>query len=413
MNIFDIKRKLRKETSYLTDGWNQVDREYLESRMYNLLAEWQNGGSILDPDVVASAVKSLCDDFAGYGPLQDFLDDPYVNEIMANGPYKIYVEKNGHKMLSSARFDDEDHMRYMINKMVHATGRRVDNDSPCADVSLPDGSRVNITIPPLSVDGISITIRKLVHSIKTLEDIINLGTLDVRMAEFLVGCLRGKLNILFAGATGTGKTTTINILSPYIDETDRVITIEDTLELNMGQGNIVRLLTRPADAQGNGYVGTRFLFTNALRMSPSRIILGEVRGMEALDYIQALNSGHRGTLAVLHAATPRDSITRLETLALYAGLDLPSWSIRKQIESGLDLIVQHEQLLDGSRKITYITELVGIKDDEIDLKDIYRYEIDERDTDLNIKGRFVAMGPPTFLSDLAKLGIQMDDSLFI
>jgi pilus assembly protein CpaF len=413
MNATEIKQELRKQTSYLTDGWNGTDKEYLTARMRHFFDAWKREREFdVDEATVTTTIKELCDDFRGYGPIQDLLDDPHVTEIMVNGPYKIYVERDGHKVRTSARFEDVKHLQYVISKMIAPSGRRVDDSMPYSDFSLPGGSRVNVTLPPLAVDGISVTIRKLVQSIGSMEDIVNLGTLDVRMANFLIECLRGKLNMLFSGGTGTGKTTTINLLSAYIDEGERIVTIEDTLEFGLKQGNLVRLLTRPSDIEGNGEVGLRHLFTNALRMRPSRIILGEIRGAEAMDYLQALNSGHRGTLAVLHASTPQDAVSRLETMSLFAGLELPSWAIRKQIASGLNLIVQHEQLMDGSRKITCISEVAGIKDSEIVMKDIFRYELEGTDSDNKITGKFVALGPPAFAATLRKQGMTMEDSLF-
>jgi pilus assembly protein CpaF len=413
MDAKEIKQKLRKQSSYLTDGWDGINKEYIEERMRRCFDAWQREQQFeVDEPLVTTAIKELYDDFAGYGPIQDMLNDPHVTEIMINGPHKIYVEKNGRKSLTSARFEDEKHLQYVIEKMIAPSGRIVNKNMPCADFSLPGGSRVNVTLPPLAVNGISVTVRKLVDSIRSVEDIVNLGTLDVRMANFLIKCLRGRVNMLFSGGTGTGKTTTINLLSAYIDEGERVVTIEDTLEFNLKQGNLVRLLTRPPDLEGKGEVDLRYLFTNSLRMRPSRIILGEIRGAEAMDYLQALNCGHKGTLAVLHASTPLDAISRLETMAMFAGLDLPGWAIRRQIASGLHLIVQHEQLVDGSRKITCISEVAGIQDNEIVLRDIYRYELEDTDNGSGITGKFVAIRPPSFAAGLRKQGVVMEDALF-
>ncbi len=413
MHARDIKKMMRKETSYLTSGWDGRDPHYLAERMRAFLASWASQhGRTIDEAMADKTIKELCDDFRGYGPIQDLLEDPHVTEIMIIGPNKVFVERDGRKTSTDARFDDENHLQYAINKMIAPSGRRLNEASPCADFSLGGRARVNVTLPPLAADGISVTIRKMAHSIGALSDIVDLGTLDVRMANFLVGCLQGGINMLFSGATGTGKTTSINLLSAYIDEGERIVTIEDTLELALNQANLVRLLTRPPDALGQGEIGLRYLLSNALRMRPSRIILGEIRGAEAMEYLQALNSGHKGTLAVLHAATPQDAVTRLETMALYAGLDLPSWAIRRQIASGLHLIVQHEQLMDGSRKITYITEVAGLRDNDIALQDIFRYEVEETGEDTRIKGRFVAVQPPSFLPHLRKLGIEMEDALF-
>lgn len=409
MNIHDLKHMLRKESTYLTDGWNGNNRDYLEARVQKYLETWKRKRAVeIDPEVEALVVKQVCDDFGGFGPIRDLLADPHVTEIMINGPHNVYVEKDGRTVQSSVTFDDAKHLDYVVDHMIKPSGRRVDQSSPCADFSLTDGTRVNVTIPPLSVDGVSVTIRKLIRSLNSLDALVDLGTLDVRMANFLINCLEGRINILFSGATGTGKTTTVNILSQYLHDGDRVVTIEDALELDCRCGNQVRLLVRPADLHGKGEVSMRYLFRNALRMRPSRLILGEIRGAEAMDYIQALNTGHKGTLAVLHASTPEDAVTRLETMALYAGLNLPIWSIRKQIASGLDLIIQHAQLPDGSRKITHITELVGLEGDDVALKDIYRYEAEDTEKDAEIRGTFSAMGPPAFLSLLRKRGIHME-----
>lgn len=413
MDVNEIKRVLRKDTSYLTDGWDGADREYISGRMRSLLNSLATQRNIvLDPQLVEIAIKGLYDDFRGYGPIQDLLDDPGITEIMISGPYKVFVERNGRKEPTAVKFDDVKHLQYIVDKMIGPSGRRVDNATPCADFSLAGRARVNVTIPPIAADGISITIRKMVQAIGTLADIVKNGTLDARMANFLIACVQGGINMLFSGATGTGKTTTINLLSAYISDGERIVTIEDTLELGLTQGNLVRLLTRPPDVHGQGEVGLRYLLANALRMRPSKIILGEIRGAEAMEYLQALNSGHKGTLAVLHAATPQDAVSRLETMALYAGLDLPSWAIRRQIVSGLNLIVQHEQLMDGSRKITHITEVAGLQGDEVALKDVYRYDLDHTDDQNRISGRFVAIGPPTFAEKLRKQGVELPDELF-
>ncbi|MFT5240009.1 MAG: pilus assembly protein CpaF [Candidatus Promineifilaceae bacterium] len=413
MDVLELKRLMRKETNYLTSGWDQVDMAYLEERIRGYLESWKKNQSVdIDPDVEALATKQLCDDFTGFGPIRDLLEDTTVTEIMINGPENIFVEQNGRSVQSSAAFDDNAHLEYVVSHMIEHSGRRVDQASPCADFSLSDGSRVNVTIPPLSVGSTTVTIRKLTQAIDSLDALAAFGTLDARMANFLVDCMNGGVNMLFCGATGTGKTTTINILSQYIKDSGRIITIEDTLELGLGQGNVVRLLTRPADIHGQGEISMRFLFTNALRMRPSRLILGEIRGPEAMEYIQAVNSGHEGTLAVLHAATPKDAVSRLETMALYSGLQLPIWSIRNQIASGVDLIIQHAQLPDGSRKITHITELLGMDKDEVVLKDIFRYETEETDDPEKVQGKFVAFDPPSFFVELRKRGVHMNADIF-
>jgi len=296
--------------------------------------------------------------------------------------------------------------------MIAPSGRRVDESSPCVDFSLNDGSRVNVILPPLAIKGATVTIRKFLDFIQSTDDLVKMGTIDGRMAEFLRACVKAKVNILFSGATGSGKTTTLEVLSSYINSDERIITIEDALELKLRQEHVVNLLTRPSNIEGKGEVSPRELFRNTLRMRPTRIILGEVRGEEALDYLQALNSGHRGSLAVIHASTPADAISRLETMALYAGINFPAWAIRNQISSGLDLIVQQAQLSDGSRKITHITEVGKMKDNQVELKNIFSYEIEEVSTDASVKGEFKAENVPGFMPIFKKKGIEINKNIF-
>jgi pilus assembly protein CpaF len=414
MNVREVKTKMRQELRRLfTVDDRKVDRDYLRERMNEIFYLWKKDRKIeVADEVKAKVIKQLTDDFIGYGPISEFLDDPETTEIMVNGPNQIYVEKRGRKYLSDVKFDDYMHLRYIIERMISPSGRRVDESSPYADFSLPDGSRVNIVIPPLSVDGPIITIRKLLYEINDLDNLINLKTLDKRMASFLKACVKARLNIIFSGATGSGKTTSLEVLSSYINKDERIVTIEDALEIKMRQNHVVRLLSRPPNIDGKGEVTIRDLFINSLRMRPSRIILGEIRGAEAMDYLQALNSGHRGCLAVLHAATPEDAITRIETMALYSGLNLPTWAIRKQIASGLNIIVQQEQLIDGSRKINYITEVAGLRDSDIVLRDLFKYKIDEVDENNNVKGRFVAVNKPTFLDIFKERGISFNEQIF-
>ena len=314
--------------------------------------------------------------------MEALLRDNTITEIMVNGPDRIYIERSGQKILSENQFDDEGHLRTIMEKMLAMAGRRLDESSPYVDFSLEDGSRINAIISPLAVDGSTVTIRKFLDSLKSLDDLVRLKTINEPMSRFLRAAIQAKLNIMFAGATGAGKTATLNVLSHEIAPDERIITIEDALELKLNQRHVVRLLTRANNIEGKGAVSVRQLFSNTLRMRPSRIILGEIRGEEALDYLQAINSGHDGTLAVLHASTPADVVGRLETMAMYAGLELPSSEIRRQIASGLNLIIQHEQLADGLRKITHLTEIGGIKENgEIILNDLFRYEITGRAAD--------------------------------
>jgi len=414
MDIKKIKNEIRKEISMWVGNKERVTHAFICERAelyFKQLAE-QKPPIVIDLKDRETMINSLSDDYLGFGPLQRFMKDEEVTEVMVNGPYKIYLEKKGKMLLSDAVFDDESHLRYIVEKMISPTGRRVDESNPCVDFSLEDGSRVNIILPPLSVGGITVTMRKFLRSIQNVEDLVNMGTIDQRMGDFLSACIKAKVNILFSGATGSGKTTTLEVLSSYISPDERIVTIEDALELHLRQDHVVKLLTRPANIEGKGEVTPRELFRNTLRMRPTRIILGEVRGEEAMDYLQALNSGHRGCLAVIHASSPQDAITRLETMALYAGLNLPSWAIRDQIASGVDIIVQQEQLIDGSRKITHITEVEALNEDKISTRDIFRYETEEMGEDFVVKGKFRAKSKPTFISLFKNKGIPLDEGIF-
>ncbi|MDD5584147.1 MAG: CpaF family protein [Candidatus Omnitrophica bacterium] len=408
-----LKKELRKELSFTLGDGDKLTENVVKERVTRIFDYWEKEKNRpLDATTKATIISELCDEFLGWGPLKELMDDPRVTEIMINGPDKVYMEKDGKKVPTSVTFDDETHLRHAVEKMLIPTGRRVDESYPYVDFSLKDGSRVNVIIPPLSVGGATVTIRKFLRSINQIEDLVKLGTIDQRMADFLVACIRAKINILFSGATGSGKTTTLEVLSSYIGPQERIIIIEDTLELTLRQEHVVRLLTRPPNIEGKGTVEIRDLFINTLRMRPTRIILGEIRGAEAMDYLQALNSGHRGCLAVIHASAPVDALTRLETSALYAGLYMPVWAIRKQITSGVDLIVQHDQLTDGTRKITYMTEVERMDGEEIILRDIFRYEIEDVDLDGKVRGSFKAKNVPTFFPLFKKKGVELDEKIF-
>ncbi|MCP4652221.1 MAG: CpaF family protein [Candidatus Omnitrophica bacterium] len=410
MNVKDIKKEIQREISMWVGQKQNLTEEFIrqqaEKVFENLSKKFDMSG--INKDKV---IKSLSADFLGLGPLQKLMDDKDITEIMVNGPDKIFIEKNGKKILSDIKFEDLDQLRYIVEKMLTPSGRRVDESSPFVDFSLDDGSRVNVIIPPLAVGGAVITIRKFLRTINNLDDLVKLGTLDPRMAEFLVACLKAKRNILFSGATGSGKTTTMSALSSYIDEQERIVTIEDALELDLRQEHIVRLLTKAANIEGKGEITLRHLFSNTLRMRPTRIILGEIRGAEAVDYLQALNSGHGGCLAVIHSSTPADAVGRLETMFLYAGLSLPTSTIRKQIGSGLDLILQHEQYGDGSRKINHITEVEKGPDGAV-LRDIFKYEAEDVDEKGAVRGHYKAINKPNFFDVFKKRGIKINEDIF-
>jgi pilus assembly protein CpaF len=413
MDIDELQVKLRERVS-LSHGMEQtMTRESVFDAVRQQLAHMpREVRRALSERDLAVLGNRVADDLLGYGPLQGLMEDPEVTEVMVNAPHRVYVERKGRKSLSDTRFVDDAHVRMVVERMMDPSGRRLDESVPYCDFSLPDGSRVHVIIPPLAVGSPKVTIRKFLDTIENVDDLLRFGTLDKRMAEFLVACMRGKRNLLFSGATGCGKTTTLAALSYYIDEQERIVTIEDTLELNLRQQHVVSLLTRPANIEGKGEVTLRDLLRNSLRMRPSRILLGEIRGGEALDYLQALNSGHRGCSAVMHASAPADAARRLETIALYAGLNLPVSAIRQQIASGVDIIIQQDQLHDGSRRITHITEVQPTAGGEVGLRDLFRFELEGTDPDGTVQGSFLALGPPSDLDLFRKQGIALGDNLF-
>ena len=330
--------------------------------------------SALTPQERQLLVQDIARDVMGLGPLEQFLDDPTVSEVMVNGSNNIYVERAGVVERTNVRFISEDHLRRVIERIVSSVGRRIDESSPMVDARLVDGSRVNVIVPPLSLDGSILTIRKFAKDPFTVSDLISMGTFTEPVASLLAATVEGGMNILVSGGTGTGKTTLLNVLSSFVPHDDRIVTIEDAVELQLHQEHVIRLEARPSNTEGNGEVTIRDLVRNSLRMRPDRIIIGEVRGAEALDMLQAMNTGHDGSLTTVHANAPRDALSRLETMVLMAGFDLPTRAIREQISSALNLIVQIERSRDGSRRISHLTEVVGMEGDIITLQDIYRYD---------------------------------------
>ncbi|MFL5964404.1 MAG: CpaF family protein [Gaiellaceae bacterium] len=316
-------------------------------------------------------VRQLTDDILGYGPIEPLLRDDSVTEVMVNGFDKVYVERNGKLERSEVRFVDESHVMRIIDKIVSQIGRRVDEASPMVDARLPDGSRVNAIIPPLALNGPTLTIRKFSRDPYTINDLITFGTLTARSAQFLAAGVKGKLNVLISGGTGTGKTTTLNAMSAFIPGDERIVTIEDAAELQLQQEHVITLESRPSNIEGSGEIKIRELVRNALRMRPDRIIVGEVRGAETLDMLQAMNTGHEGSLTTIHANSPRDALSRLETLVMTGGVELPHRAIREQIASAFDLLVQIQRLVDGSRRITHVTEVLGMEADVVTMQDIF------------------------------------------
>ncbi|MCW4385428.1 CpaF family protein [Salinibacterium sp. SYSU T00001] len=359
--------------------------------------------------------QEVIDDVLGFGPLQRFLDDDAVTEIMVNGPNQIYVERLGRLDRSPVRFASEQHLRNIIERIVLRVGRRIDESSPLVDARLPDGSRVNAIIPPLAVDGSTLTIRKFSRDPFQVQDLIGFGTLTPQLATVLDAAVRARLNILVSGGTGTGKTTLLNVLSSFIPADERIVTIEDAVELQLQQPHVVRLESRPANIEGRGEITIRDLVRNSLRMRPDRIIVGEVRGGESLDMLQAMNTGHDGSISTLHANSPRDALSRLETMVLMAGLDLPLRAIRDQIASSVDVIVQISRLRDGSRRVTNLTEVMGIEGDRITLQDAFAFD---RSAGVDAEGRVLGRIRPTglrprFEERFRELGIDVPPELFV
>jgi pilus assembly protein CpaF len=337
-------------------------------------------------------VDELVNDLTGYGPINPLLLDPEVSEVMVNGPEQVYVERAGKLELTGVVFRDNEHIMGVIERIVAPIGRRIDESSPMVDARLPDGSRVNVIIPPLALNGPTITIRKFSQDPFTMEDLIGFGTMSEEMASFLDACVKARLNIFVSGGTGSGKTTTLNVLSACIPSDERIVTIEDAAELKLWQEHVVSLESRPPNIEGKGAITIRDLVRNSLRMRPERIVIGEVRGGEALDMLQAMNTGHDGSLATGHSNSPRDMLSRLETMVLMAGIELPVKAIREQIAGALDVIIQQSRLKDGTRKVTHITEVQGMEGDTIVLQDIFVFEQRGVDAGGRIVGKLVPTG---------------------
>ena len=358
--------------------------------------------------------SEIANDILGYGPLERLLTDDTITEIMVNGPDEIWIERQGRLYDTTIRFSDDSHLRRIINKMVAQVGRRVDESSPMVDARLPDGSRVNVIIPPLSLSGPLLTIRKFSKTRLTLADMVRLGTLSEDAVDFLTLSVQAELNILISGGTGTGKTTLLNALSTAIPDADRIVTIEDAAELQLGQRHVLRLESRPKNIEGEGEIPIRELVRNSLRMRPDRIIVGEVRSAEALDMLQAMNTGHEGSMSTVHSNSPRDALSRVETMVMMAGLDLPMRAIRQQLASALDLIVHLERLEDGSRRVTHITEVQRMESDVVTLQDIFEFKLESISADRTIVGGLQSSGlRPVVLSKFEKRGMELPAALFM
>jgi len=362
----------------------------------------------------AQLIQDVSDDILGYGPIDRFLKDPDITEVMVNGPERVYVEKRGRLELSNVTFVDENHLRRIIDKIVGLVGRRIDESTPLVDARLLDGSRVNAVIHPLAIGGPFLTIRKFSADPLTVDDLIGFGSMSPQVAKFLQGCVVGRLNILISGGTGTGKTTMLNVLSSFIPPEERIVTVEDAKELQLHQDHVLALEARPPNIEGRGEITIRDLVRNTLRMRPDRIVVGECRGGEALDMLQAMNTGHDGSLTTIHSNSPRDSLARLETLTLMSGFELPVRAIREQMASALDLIVHIGRLRDGTRRITHVTEVQGMEGDVITLQDLFLFDFGMGvDTDGRFKGHLKSTGiRPKFAERLADYGIRLGGDLF-
>src|SRR5215210_634325 len=363
-------------------------------------------------------IREITDDILGYGPLEPMLRDDTVTEVMVNAFDRIYVERMGKLERTSATFADNSHLLRIIDKIVSQIGRRVDEASPMVDARLPDGSRVNAIIPPLALRGPTLTIRKFARDPYTMNDLISFGSISPKAAQFLAACVKGKLNILISGGTGTGKTTTLNAMSAFIPGDERIVTIEDAAELQLQQEHVITLESRPPNIEGQGEIRIRELVRNALRMRPDRIIVGEVRGAETLDMLQAMNTGHEGSLTTIHANTPRDALSRLETLVMTAGVELPHRAIREQIASAFDLLVQITRLVDGSRRVTHVTEVLSMESDVVSLQDLFLAKQPDEENVAASRGSRLLLPlactglKPHFLEKMAASGVNLPPSFF-
>lgn len=358
-------------------------------------------------------IEEVLDETFGLGPLEMLLKDPSISEIMINGPKHLFVEKSGNLVLTDVKFRDDKHLMQIIDRIVSRVGRRVDEVCPMVDARLQDGSRVNAIIPPLALDGPTMTIRRFGSNPLKLEDLLNYKSLTPEMVMLLEGAMKAKLNIIISGGTGSGKTTLLNTLSSFISNDDRIVTIEDAAELQLQQDHVVRLETRPPNIEGKGRISATDLVKNSLRMRPDRIIIGECRGGETLDMLQAMNTGHEGSLTTCHANTPRDAIARLETMIMMAGFEMPIKAMRTQISSAVDLIVQANRLQGGARKITHITEIMGMEQDTIVMQDIFKFNKDGVDENGRAKGHFISTGiRPSFMDRMEQAGVRLPASTF-
>jgi pilus assembly protein CpaF len=374
---------------------------------------YQQAGVNLQEAQVKQLFTMVCDELMGFGPIQQLLNEDTISEVMVNGPAKVYIEQKGKLRLSNVRFANDEHVLKVIDRIIRPLGRRIDRKWPMVDARLPDGSRVNAIIPPCAIDGSTITIRKFSKNKLKIDDLIRFGSMTPEMGEFLRACVISRLNIVVSGGTGSGKTTLLNVLSNFIPDDERIVTIEDSAELQLAQEHVVRLEAKPAEVDGSGRVSIRDLVINSLRMRPERVVIGECRGGETLDMLQAMNTGHDGSLTTLHANTPRDAIARMETMSMMAGMDMPLKVIREQIASAIDLIVQQTRLDDGQRKVAYITEVQGMEGETVVLQDIFKLELLGKSPDGKIQAELRPTGVrPRFTPRLEAHGFRLPPNIF-
>ena len=415
--LADIRRRVHRELQDILGPqlYSERSMDVLEQRVRDTLEDVLNKDeSQLSPTDRNRITAEICDEILGHGPLEPLLRDSDVSEIMVNAPDRIYVERFGRIMPVDAAFVDEEHLRRIIDKMVARVGRRLDEGSPMVDARLSDGSRINAVLPPIAIDGACLTIRKFATDPYTIDDLISFGTLTRPVADLLAACVRGRLDMLITGGTGTGKTTTLNVLSQFLPAGERIVTIEDAAELQLHQQHVLRLESRPPNIEGRGQVTVRDLVRNSLRMRPDRIVIGEVRDGAPLDMLQAMNTGHDGSMTTVHANSPRDSLARIETMVLMAGMELPVRAIREQTAAAIDLIIHQTRLKDGSRRVTHITEVLGLEGGVITLQDIFVFDFK---AGLDEFGRYRGSLQPTgvrpqFLDRLGEIGIEVPLEMF-
>lgn len=406
----DVIEETHREVASILSKTEKVTEMDVESAISELITENHPEIGRIDKN---SIIKSVQNEITGLGPLEELLNDETVSEIMVNGPNQVYVERKGKLVISDVKFQDEEHVRRIIDRIVSPLGRRIDDSNPMVDARLKDGSRVNAIIPPLALCGSTITIRKFSDTPLTIGNLMSFGSLSPEMAGFLEAGVRGKLNILVSGGTGSGKTTLLNVLSAFIPHDERIVTIEDAAELKLMQDHVVSLESRPANLEGSGAITIRDLVRNALRMRPDRIVVGEVRGGETLDMLQAMNTGHDGSLTTAHANSARDALARIETMVMMAGMELPVTAIRQQVAGALDLIVQQARLRDGSRKITSICEITGMEGDIITTQEIFKFVVDGFDSNNKFIGHFESTGVVPNCSDKIKTnGVEVNNKWF-